>query len=139
MCLLLLSLTGEFGRYQGFQFFLHILSAFTAGMHMISLVTVGATPEHRCFIEGVDTNTTYAPWNSTGITSAIPHYDDGRLKSCVMFGANQSIVPCESYVYDRTYYQSSRTIDWDFVCDKRWMISIAQSLYMLGKSISNAK
>lgn len=99
---------------------------------MISLVTVGATPEHRCFIEGVDTNTSYAPWDSINITSAIPRDNDGGLSSCYMYGANQSIVPCQSYVYDKTYYQSSRTIDWDFVCDKRWMISIAQTLYMLG-------
>ncbi|XP_055297513.1 organic cation transporter protein [Sitodiplosis mosellana] len=123
---------GEFGRFQGFQFFLHILSAFTAGMHMLSLVTVGATPEHRCFIEGIDTNTTYALWNSTEIKSAIPQDADGGLSSCQMYGANNISMPCGSYVYDRTYYQSSRTIEWDFVCDKRWMISIAQSLYMLG-------
>lgn len=123
---------GEFGRYQGFQFFLHILSAFTAGMHMLSLVTVGATPEHRCFIEGVDTNTTFAPWNSSEIIYAIPRDADDGLSSCSMYGVNETIVPCTSYVYDRTYYQSSRTIEWDFVCDKRWMIAIAQTLYMLG-------
>lgn len=123
--------SGEFGRYQGFQFFLHILSAFAAGMHMLSLVTVGATPEHRCFIDGVDTNESIAPWNSTLILSRIPQAK-GVLSSCSMYGVNNTILPCQSYVYDRTYYQSSRTIDWDFVCDKRWMISIAQTIYMLG-------
>lgn len=101
-------------------------------MHMMSLTTVGATPEHRCFIEGVDTNTSYAPWNSTGITSAIPRNADGELSSCSMYGVNNTIIPCVSYVYDRTYHQSSRTIEWDFVCDKRWMGSMAQTLYMLG-------
>lgn len=118
---------GEFGRYQGFQFFLHILSALTAGMHMLSLVTVAAIPEHRCFIEGVDSIGEAAPWNSTDIRSAIP-----GLSSCEMYSVNRSIVPCKSYVYDRTYYKSSRAIEWDFVCDKRWMIAIAQTLYMLG-------
>ncbi|GBP42317.1 Organic cation transporter protein [Eumeta japonica] len=38
---------GDFGRYQCFQFVLHILAAMTAGMHMLSLVTVAAVPEHR--------------------------------------------------------------------------------------------
>lgn len=122
---------GEFGRYQGFQFFLHILSALTAGMHMLSLVTVGAIPEHRCFIDGVDSIGEAAPWDSPGIISAIPKVD-GNLSSCHMYSVNETIVPCKSYVYDRTYYKSSRAIEWDFVCDKRWMIAIAQTLYMLG-------
>lgn len=42
-----LSITGDFGRYQAFQFTLHILAALTAGMHMLSLVTVAAVPDHR--------------------------------------------------------------------------------------------
>lgn len=99
---------------------------------MLSLVTVGAIPEHRCFIDGVDTNETIAAWNSTEITSAIPFDKDRGLSSCYMYSVNQTQVPCTSYVYDRTYYKSSRAIDWDFVCDKRWMIAIAQTLYMLG-------
>lgn len=122
---------GEFGRYQGFQFFLHILSALTAGMHMLSLVTVAAIPDHRCFIEGVDSIGEAAPWDSPGITLAIPS-DRGGLSSCQMYSVNNSTVPCKSYVYDQTYYKSSRAIEWDFVCDKRWMIAIAQTLYMLG-------
>lgn len=40
-------ISGDFGRYQCFQFVLHILAAMTAGMHMLSLVTVAAVPEHR--------------------------------------------------------------------------------------------
>lgn len=123
---------GEFGRYQSFQFFLHILSALTAGMHMLSLVTVGAVPEHRCFIDGIDTNETAAAWNSSAILESIPLDSDGSLSSCSMYSVNKTIVPCHRYVYDRTYYVSSRAIEWDFVCDKRWMIAIGQSIYMLG-------
>lgn len=98
---------------------------------MLSLVTVAAVPEHRCFIDGIDSNDTIAPWNSSDILAAIP-LKNGALDSCSMYSINRTIVPCESYVYDRTYYKSSRTIDWDFVCDKRWMISIPQTVYMLG-------
>lgn len=42
------------------------------------------------------------------------------------------IVSCESYVYDPTYYVSSRTIEWDLVCDRRWMGALIQCAYMLG-------
>lgn len=122
---------GDFGRYQAFQFVLHLLSALTAGVHMLSLVTVGAVPGHRCFLEGIDTNETTAPWNSSEVLAGIP-MKNGEIDSCSMFGPNETIVACDSYVYDRTYYQSSRAMDWDFVCDKRWMIALGQTLYMMG-------
>lgn len=123
--------SGEFGRYQGFQFFLHILAACTAGIHMMSLVTVAAVPEHRCFIDGIDTYEMAAPWNSPEILNAIP-LKNGALDSCSMYSENKTIVPCERYVYDSTYYQSSRAIEWNFVCEHRWKISIPQTVYMLG-------
>uniref|UniRef100_T1HIH3 Uncharacterized protein n=1 Tax=Rhodnius prolixus TaxID=13249 RepID=T1HIH3_RHOPR len=37
----------EFGRYQLKQFLLLLLAALTAGIHMLSLVTVAAVPPHR--------------------------------------------------------------------------------------------
>lgn len=92
---------------------------------MLSLVTVGAIPEHRCFIPGVDTDEEAALWNSTKIWSAIPTDADGGLSSCYMFSGNNTVA-CEKYVYDKTYYHSTRATEWDFVCDKRWMIAIAQ-------------
>jgi OCT family organic cation transporter-like MFS transporter 16 len=146
-------LSGEFGRYQGFQFFLHILSALTAGklnfsfhyhvrcnllsllivgLHMLSLVTIAAVPDqYRCFVDGVDTLESPAQWNSSDILKAIPR-TNGELDQCHMYGPNNSTVPCTDYVYDRTYYQDTRAMDWNFVCDKEWMIKIAQTVYMLG-------
>lgn len=100
-------------------------------MHMLSLVTVAAIPEHRCFIDGIDTNETIAR-NSSVLSQFIPLKADGDVESCVMYSVNKTIVPCQSYVYDHTYYAGTRATEWNFVCDKRWMIAIAQTLYMLG-------
>ncbi|CAO1401128.1 unnamed protein product [Diamesa hyperborea] len=129
----LMGTLGDFGRYQGFQFFLHILSALCAGLHMLSLVTIAAVPEHRCFIESVDTNVSSVLWNSTSIMQAIP-MKDGVLDSCNMFvpGSNTSTMPCSSYVYDDTYYKDTRSMDWGMVCDRKWLGAIAQTVYMLG-------
>jgi len=130
-------IAGEFGKYQFLQFFLQVLSGLTAGMHMLSLVTVAAVPEHRCFIEGVDNSSlSVTPWNSSAILAAIPLKPNGELESCLMFdpsspGTNTTI-NCERYVYDTTYYKTSRTIDWNFVCDRRWMGAIVQTVFMLG-------
>ncbi|EDW84202.1 uncharacterized protein Dwil_GK14010 [Drosophila willistoni] len=126
---------GEFGKYQFLQFFLQVLSALTAGLHMLSLVTVAAVPEHRCFIEGIDNGTfSQVPWNTSDILAAIPLKDNGELDSCHMYDPldNRTIVTCTQYVYDNTYYKDSRTIDWNFVCDRRWLGAIVQTVYMLG-------
>jgi hypothetical protein len=37
---------GDFGTYQCRQFLLHLLSAFTAGLHMMTLATVAAEPQY---------------------------------------------------------------------------------------------
>ncbi|KAL0880238.1 hypothetical protein ABMA27_002696 [Loxostege sticticalis] len=122
---------GDFGRYQCFQFLLHILAAMTAGMHMLSLVTVAAVPEHRCWIDGVDTNETIAPWNSSEILAAIPKNTLGELHNCLMYKNNET-TSCSKWVFDTTYRSSSRAIEWNLVCDQRWMAAIAQTCYMLG-------
>jgi hypothetical protein len=38
---------GDFGPYQLRQSLLHMLAALTAGLHMLTLVTVAAVPDHR--------------------------------------------------------------------------------------------
>lgn len=41
---------GDFGTYQLRQLILHLLSAFTAGLHMMVLSTVAAVPEFKYII-----------------------------------------------------------------------------------------
>ncbi|XP_075974992.1 organic cation transporter protein isoform X2 [Anticarsia gemmatalis] len=123
---------GDFGRYQCFQFILHILAAMTAGMHMLSLVTVAAVPDHRCYLPGIDSANHTEPWNSSLVLAAIPQNGQGKLENCVMYGTNNTIEPCQSYVYSTEYYTSSRGIEWDFVCGRRWMGAAAQTAYMFG-------
>ncbi|XP_049870128.1 organic cation transporter protein-like [Pectinophora gossypiella] len=118
---------GDFGPYQRFQFLLHITSAVTAGILLLSLVTVAAVPEHRCAIEGVDTPNHTEPWNSSLLIDAIPMNDNGKFDSCLMYGYNNTTVECHSWVYDTEYYKSSRGIEWNFVCSRRWMFAVAQT------------
>ncbi|XP_026749022.2 organic cation transporter protein isoform X1 [Galleria mellonella] len=123
---------GDFGRYQCFQFVLHILAALTAGMHMLSLVTIAAVPEHRCALHGVDMGNFTELWNSSLVLSAIPLNEHGKLDSCKMYGENKTLEECNSWVYDTQYYTSSRGIEWNLVCSRRWMGATAQTAYMFG-------
>ncbi|KAJ9584030.1 hypothetical protein L9F63_021634, partial [Diploptera punctata] len=127
----LMSYIGDFGKYQLGQSLLHMLCALTAGLHMLTLVTVAAVPDHRCLIPEEDDNSTL--WNNPDALSWIPRNKDGDLDSCHMVDKiTNSSVKCNQWVYDNTYYLSSRAIEWNLVCDKRWMGAVAQSAYMFG-------
>ncbi|CAH0399845.1 unnamed protein product [Chilo suppressalis] len=127
---------GDFGRYQCFQFILHILAAMTAGMHMLSLVTVAAVPDHRCALPTESLNHS-EPWNSTIVLKSIPLNEHGKLDACKMYGPNKTLEECQSWIYDTQYYTSSRGIEWDFVCNRRWMGAFAQTSYMFGVIIGS--
>lgn len=62
----------------------------------------------------------------------IPRLPSGEFDSCHIYDAKNASVPCDSWAFDDTYYKSSRAIEWDFVCDRKWMGAIAQTTYMLG-------
>ncbi|KAG8297111.1 hypothetical protein J6590_041419 [Homalodisca vitripennis] len=133
------NVTGEFGTYQMIQFSLHILAAMTAGLHMLSIVTVAAVPAHRCAIPEIGENETKI-WNDTywghgpeDLNLYIPPGKDGHHDSCNIMDPDTNVTSsCERWVYDTTYYKSSRGMEWNFVCEDRWKGSIAQSSYMFG-------
>ncbi len=85
--------------------------------------------------------------------------------SCNYVSASNQTLPCTAWEYDRTYYQSTIVTDvrsysflfksllyvqpspdssphsfvqWNLVCDRRWMASVAQSAYMLGALIASS-
>ncbi|XP_025152602.1 organic cation transporter protein isoform X2 [Harpegnathos saltator] len=134
----LMSHLGDFGKYQSGQFCLHLLGALLAGLHMLSLLTVAAVPPHRCDIPAAnlssssswtsDTSfdTSAAGWNSS--SEHLPR----AIDSCHYLDRDNVTRECDSWTYDTTYFQSSRGMEWNFVCSRRWMGSLAQSAYMFG-------
>ncbi|XP_022921127.1 organic cation transporter protein [Onthophagus taurus] len=126
---------GDFGKYQCFQFILHVLSGVTAGMHMLSLVTVGAVPDHRCYIPDIDQHSNITMYNHPEADNYVPISKTGSYDNCNIFingTSSNETTRCNRWIYDDTYYKSSRGIEWDFVCDRRWMGAVAQSSYMFG-------
>ncbi|XP_076664276.1 organic cation transporter protein [Andrena cerasifolii] len=124
---------GDFGKYQCWQFSLHVLGALTAGLHMLTLLTVAAVPPHKCnipeFTSTIDSpNDTSSSWNSSAIGDGVPRHVD----SCHYLDSNNMMTKCDSWTYDTQYFQSSRAMEWDFVCSQRWMGAVAQSSYMFG-------
>ncbi|XP_017876340.1 organic cation transporter protein [Ceratina calcarata] len=122
---------GEFGKYQCWQFSLHIIGALTAGLHMLTLLTVAAVPPHTCNVPKSSLvtdspNITLSKWNTS--VESLPR----AIDACHYLDLNETIQDCESWTYDTQYFQSSRGMEWDFVCSQRWMGAAAQSSYMFG-------
>lgn len=87
----------------------------------------------RCEILDHDINKTFTVLNHSTLQQYIPRLASGKFDSCSLLNTSTNIsYRCDSWVYDPTYYQSSRAIEWEFVCDKRWMGAVAQSMYMFG-------
>lgn len=134
----LMSHLGEFGKYQFRQYCLHLLAALTAGVHMLSLLTVAAVPAHHCDIPKTNVssvlteelfNFTVHNWsNSSDVLEYLPR----QLDNCHYLDRDNVTRECDSWTYDTTYFQSSRGMEWNFVCSRRWMGSVAQSAYMFG-------
>ncbi|XP_011304157.1 organic cation transporter protein [Fopius arisanus] len=135
----LMSHLGEFGKYQAWQYSLHVLAGLTAGLHMLTLLTVAAVPGHKCVVPGLREelggNVTwetvpgprklYTNETAFGNISVI-------LDSCHYKDIDNNTRDCDEWVYDTTYYKSSRAIEWNLVCSRRWKGALAQSSYMLG-------
>ncbi|XP_076763910.1 organic cation transporter protein [Xylocopa sonorina] len=126
---------GEFGKYQCWQFSLHILGALTAGLHMLTLLTVAAVPPHVCdvpkstsMIDSLNYTASTATWNSSSTLEKHPR----AIDACHYLDLDNTTKNCESWIYDTQYFQSSRGMEWNFVCSQRWMGAVAQSSYMLG-------
>ncbi|XP_023288430.1 organic cation transporter protein [Orussus abietinus] len=126
----LMSHLGEFGKYQAWQFSLHILGALTAGLHMMSLTTVAAVPPHRCISDLANATIT---WRD-GAASLSDLDGTSRVieQTCSYLDLDNRSLDCDSWSYDRTYFQSSRGMEWNFVCSRRWMGAVAQATYMFG-------
>ncbi|XP_043663386.1 organic cation transporter protein [Vespula pensylvanica] len=124
---------GEFGKYQFWQFSLHIVGALTAGLHMLTLLTVAAVPAHKCVVPVIK-STLIDVFNDslvvTNITNTITESEP--LDTCNYLDEFNVTKKCESWTYDTEYFKSSRGMEWNFVCSRRWMGAMAQSAYMFG-------
>ncbi|XP_060692836.1 organic cation/carnitine transporter 2-like [Hemiscyllium ocellatum] len=140
---------GEWGPFQKIIFFLLSLSILPNGFCGMSIVFVGDTPEHRCFIPG-NLNLSEAWMNRT-----IPlEQDKDKLQysKCRRYrldviknlseifpdpdSVNISEVgqePClDGWVYSKEQYISTIVSEWDLVCDNDWKGPFSMSAFFVG-------
>ncbi|XP_074112040.1 organic cation transporter protein-like [Cotesia typhae] len=138
----LMSHIGQFGKYQKFQFCLHAVSGLLAGLHMLTLITVAAVPDHKCIVSGLTDSLglldkSQLSWeNVPGVNLTYPNRTKLsnlplNLDSC-NYLINDTIKACDEWIYDTSNYKSSRGMEWNLVCSNKWKGAVAQSTYMLG-------
>ncbi|KAI8483011.1 hypothetical protein Bbelb_393110 [Branchiostoma belcheri] len=151
---------GELGPYQIWWCFLVYLPAIPCCMHMFSMVFIGATPVHYCATPELDLmdlllqrNASWAermnatiPWE---LTNGVWHHSSctrynlsdeysnlaptNTTAETFNMAANLSITDCDAgWEYDRSQFHTSVTMEFDLVCNRKWLNNLAQSILMVG-------
>ena len=124
----------------------------SAGMPNFLIFFTGYEPKHRCLVPACESNP--ATFNATTWTEfAIPspEQEDGALakkgkfddckmfkmtdesEGCVASNFNSSnMVPCDSFVYDQTFFVETVTSKLDLVCGSKYYYQLLVTLMMLG-------
>ncbi|XP_064652870.1 organic cation transporter protein-like [Lineus longissimus] len=144
---------GQFGRYQIMLSFLLCASFISTGWHTVSIVFIGAHRDHWCRVPGLE------GLNETQRRSLVePAYCGPNIKEDVCrqcyrnvlnissislleltswntsgpLNASREIEKCDSWEYSSTEFTSTLLNQYDLVCDRDWLTSMLQTIYMAG-------
>ena len=139
---------GTYGKYQWRVFFLclGILSVPYAFQVYLNTFTF-ATPFHRCRLLSIPSDTYH--WNASSPQSAdvlrlIPRTsDNSTLDSChyrnhtgtfpnIYVDDNASVIECDSWVYDDTFYPDNVVTRLNLVCRSEQLVTVANSAVFVG-------
>ncbi|GFU12494.1 organic cation transporter protein [Nephila pilipes] len=116
---------GSFGRWQ-LRVFLVLLYLNVVGMWQnFSIVFLAPNMDFRCV----------QPSTGKYFPNASALLFDNRCE--VPQGENSSILePCTEWEYDISHTSQTIVSEWDLVCGREWLVSLAKSIYMIGFLLS---
>lgn len=94
---------GSFGKYQMLLVLAYFPCKIPTALHPLGIVFLAPPVKYIC-MDNVDNVT------------------EGVLGKC----------PCENPIYDNTIFQETMITTWDLICEKEWLVSFNQTLFMLG-------
>lgn len=126
---------GGFGRYQlMLSLFLFPIPLIVA-MNKMDTVFVQFTPKYRCLLPNEDpSNTTYALPESI----MLEYYPPQLKKHYCFYYKDGKQEECQGYVYDRSEYNMSATMEWDLICKRKWLKALGDSIFMAGNIMGDA-
>ncbi|CAN7989257.1 unnamed protein product, partial [Ixodes hexagonus] len=101
----------------------------------------------RCYIEGCDNAKTrfHEPWASYAIPEASPsdvqcfkytRVNRTTTTTCLQTDFSNVSERCGQWVYDTTEFEETIVTEFNVVCKDEWLVSFAQSVFMLGVMLS---
>ncbi|CAK8691148.1 unnamed protein product [Clavelina lepadiformis] len=150
---------GGITRYQILIIVFTGFLTFGSGFTPQAAIFLSAVPDFRCSVSPIDNSTLYPNLTEEDIESLTIPYDskqgdydscnrydynlsscqgDGNL-SCVTSDEGPGTIPCDQgYYYDSTYYDETTVTQWDLVCDRQYLDSLANTLFFFGFFIGSA-
>lgn len=127
-----ITLLGDFGKYQTRIYLLLCLPAISCALHKLAAVFLVAEPKNRCRLPFEYGNETYDMPKEV-FDKWIPkiYNSTDKYSSCQMFVQNET-VKCSEYIFDDSVYGYTTVTEWQLTCDNAYMIAIGNSLFMLG-------
>ncbi|XP_066254565.1 organic cation transporter protein-like [Euwallacea similis] len=131
-----ISLLGDFGRYQKKIYFLLCLPAILCAFHKLGNVFLIAESNSRCKLPYELSNSSYYI-NDTEWKKWFPYNKTSQKISsyCLINSSSTPGEPlqrCEEFIYDHTTYGYTAVTDWNLNCGKEYLIAISNSLFMFG-------
>jgi OCT family organic cation transporter-like MFS transporter 4/5 len=129
---------GSFGLYQKVQFFLVGLLAVLPAMTAFNYVFIAATPDHRCQLNITNFTDIFLVQSSVH-QNYINDYIPSSLKDrkCFIYKKDSQkkiLIPCTKWVFDKTFYNTTISTEWNLVCNRLHLKGITQNAYIMGTS-----
>ncbi|XP_075728266.1 organic cation transporter protein isoform X2 [Rhipicephalus microplus] len=130
---------GDYGKFQRNVYLFTLLREAPSAIHLVIYSFFFPTVEYWCAMpETLVGNITSVQWELLALpnSSSYPRHQceflefDVTVERVVVLG--NTSMPCETWEYGRSYYKGSMVQEWDLVCDRAWMRSLAQTATMVG-------
>ncbi|XP_023213044.1 solute carrier family 22 member 21-like [Centruroides sculpturatus] len=132
----IIDITGRWGKWQTIILLCLAYLSIPAAWYNLNMAFLAPNINYWCKKPSEYANLTMEEWKNYSIPLVIE--DNVRIYSkCEMYdslirSSNKTLISCTSWDYDHSFYKSTIVEEWDLVCDRAWLASLAQSLYYLG-------
>lgn len=131
---------GKFGSYQKRNYILLCLPIILCAFHKLSGVFILATPDHRCLLDGEDSNAKFRLPEE--VLNASYPFDKtaNEFSQCQYFTDNyyaqnnskHNVQQCNEYIWDNSKYESSAVKSFSLICDRGDLKPRSDALLMFG-------
>ncbi|XP_076371650.1 organic cation transporter protein-like [Tachypleus tridentatus] len=128
---------GGYGPWQRRLFIIFVLASFVPAWHNLVIAFFAPNIDYWCSRPSSFSNLTVEQWKNKSIpiekkNGEIFYSHCERYDNYDRIETNLTTTKCDTWEYDKSFYEATIIDEWDLVCDDEWMVSLTQSLYMAG-------